>query len=115
MDESKGQSGFSMFLRRDVTVFEQIAKFPSGKEAIAQQTKDKNIQSVFPLLTAPSQIMASRLRFLEEGHHQERTSSCFGEKYLKVILLSPTLAFRRFFPELQIIRRRFFLRRRQGF
>lgn len=47
-----------------------------SKQAWAQRKKERPIEKVLPLLTVPSQKMASQAA----SRHQVRTFSCFGEK-----------------------------------
>lgn len=47
---------------------------------MAQAMKDIPVHKVFPLRTAPSQMIASRLLSEELGVHQVSTFRCFGEK-----------------------------------
>ncbi len=61
----------------DATVFPQTAKLVSVNEKKLHATKEIDIQSVLPLLTAPSQMSASYVLKEESGCHQESTVSCF--------------------------------------
>ncbi len=65
--------------RSEVTVFPQSAKHCPRKAVIAQTANPMDRQSVFPLRTAPSQIIASLSRNLLSGHHQLSVAICFGK------------------------------------
>ena len=67
----------------EVIVFPQIAKLVELKQVIAQRTNDMPIETVFPLLTAPSQIIAQWPLVSGRSHHVS-TSRCFGEKFLRL-------------------------------
>ena len=55
-----GIKGTITFLLRDVTVLPHIAKDESEKQEKLHKMNEIDIQTVLPLLTAPSQIMASQ-------------------------------------------------------
>ena len=58
---STGSRGVITFLFSEVTVLPQIAKAVPSKAEKAQAINEIDIQSVLPDLTAPSQMMASRI------------------------------------------------------
>ena len=63
-----------MFLRRDAIVFPQIPKVWSLNLDMLHKKKPSAMQTVFPDLTAPSQMIASRFR--KRGRfHQVAASS----------------------------------------
>lgn len=49
---------------------------------------ESTIQKVFPLRTAPSQIIASKFRYFELLLHHESTLNCFCEKGLIFSLIT---------------------------
>ena len=65
------------FLLSEVIVFPQRAKEQSLKLSIAHAAKESDIQLVFPLLTAPSQIIPSNEEYGELLFHHVRVVSCF--------------------------------------
>ena len=60
-------------------VFPQSPNCLPSKQAVAHKKKDSPMENVFPLRTAPSQIMASQS---SGRHHHVRTFFCFGEKHV---------------------------------
>ena len=72
--------GVTILRRREVTVLPHRAKEVLSKAENAHAVKETDMHIVFPLRTAPSQIIASRFLWGLDGHHQLRTSSCFREK-----------------------------------
>ena len=60
-----GRRGVITFLRSEVTVFPHIAKAHSSKEPEAQMTNPRDMESVLPLLTAPSQMIACKAGYFQ--------------------------------------------------
>ena len=77
-----GTIGVTMLRFSELTVLPQAAKLPPLKVVNAQNTNDKNITTVLPLRTAPSQIIASQNRYLLALHHHKSTCICFLENFL---------------------------------
>ena len=75
------------FLLREPIVFPQKPKLFPSNLVMLQKTKESERESVFPLLTAPSQIMAVLSLKGLFSHHQVRVRCCFSENSLKRFFL----------------------------
>jgi hypothetical protein len=63
-------------------VLPQIPKLSPENRRMAHAKKEMPMHRVFPLRTAPSQMMASLSRWGELSHHQVSTWVCRGESRL---------------------------------
>ena len=63
-----------------------------SKQAIAQRKNDRPMENVFPLRTAPSQIMASQG---DRRHHQVKTFRCLAENRISSSVAVSLLVIRR--------------------
>lgn len=80
------------FRFRAVIVLPQMANVPSRKLVIAQLTNPIDMETVLPLRTAPSQMIASYARYCGIVH-QESVSRCLGEKgfsFVSILLCTGT-------------------------